>query len=65
MLDLYLPGNKRFSRTLDLYGPINPENSTFQYFGTKVKICIDGNTCFNSQLTQKLVGITSEEERHS
>ncbi|KAF9068646.1 chord-domain-containing protein [Rhodocollybia butyracea] len=37
-IDLYLPGSKRFLKTIDLFGPITPEHSTFQVFGTKVEI---------------------------
>ncbi|RDB20947.1 Cysteine and histidine-rich domain-containing protein [Hypsizygus marmoreus] len=37
-IDIYLPGLKRFSRVLELFGPINPEQSSFQYFGTKVEL---------------------------
>lgn len=35
-IDLYLPGSKRFVRTLDLFGAIDPAASSFQFFGTKV-----------------------------
>jgi len=38
ILDLYLPDNKRFSRTIELFGNITPRESTFQYFGTKVEV---------------------------
>ncbi|KAF5358086.1 hypothetical protein D9756_001686 [Leucocoprinus leucothites] len=37
-LDIYLPGSKRFSRVLNLFGPIDPEQSTFRYFNTKVEL---------------------------
>jgi len=37
-LNLYLPGNKRFTKTIDLFASIDPNNSTFQYFGTKVEL---------------------------
>lgn len=37
-LDLFLPDSKRFKRTLDLYGPINPEASTYKILGTKVRV---------------------------
>ncbi|KAG5645922.1 hypothetical protein DXG03_005069 [Asterophora parasitica] len=37
-LDLYLPGPKRFTRTLDLFGPIDPGRSSYQFFGTKVEL---------------------------
>jgi len=37
-LDLYLPGNRRFTKTIDLFGSIDPNSSTFQYFGTKVEL---------------------------
>ncbi|CAL1704985.1 unnamed protein product [Somion occarium] len=35
-LDLYFQGTKRFRRSIDLFGPVNPEASSFKYFGTKV-----------------------------
>ena len=35
-VDLYLPDSKKFSRTLDLFGPIDPTASTFVVLGTKV-----------------------------
>lgn len=35
-LNLLLPGPKHFVRTLNLYGSINPEASSFTFFGTKV-----------------------------
>ncbi|KAJ7582645.1 HSP20-like chaperone [Mycena floridula] len=37
-LDLYLPGSKRFVRTLDLFGPIDANASSYQIFGTKVEL---------------------------
>ncbi|KAJ3564279.1 hypothetical protein NP233_g8399 [Leucocoprinus birnbaumii] len=37
-LDIFLPGLKRFSRVLNLFGPINPEQSTFRYFNTKIEL---------------------------
>lgn len=36
--DLYLPGSKRFTRTLDLFGPIDASKSTLKFFGTKVEL---------------------------
>lgn len=36
LLDLYLPGSKRFTRILNLYGPIRPDESNFMIMGTKV-----------------------------
>ena len=37
LLDIRLPSSKRFVRTLDLFGPINTADSSFQFLGTKVK----------------------------
>jgi len=37
-LDICLPGQKRFSRVLDLFGPIDPAESSYQFFGTKVEL---------------------------
>ncbi|KAJ7632173.1 HSP20-like chaperone [Roridomyces roridus] len=36
--DLYLPGSKRFVKTVDLFGPIDPSNCSFTFFGTKVEL---------------------------
>ncbi|KAJ7702304.1 HSP20-like chaperone [Mycena rosella] len=36
--DLYLPGSKRFAKTVDLFGPIDPTASSFTFFGTKVEL---------------------------
>jgi hypothetical protein len=35
-LDLYLPANKRVNKIVTLYGPIDPETSTFRILSTKV-----------------------------
>jgi len=35
--DLNLPGSKRFQRSVDLFGPIDPTASSYKYFGTKVE----------------------------
>jgi len=40
-LDIHLPGSKRFSRVLNLFGPIDPAKSTFLYFNTKVSASSD------------------------
>lgn len=37
-LDLYLPGPKRFTRSVQLFGPVDPTASSYTVFGTKVKI---------------------------
>ncbi|WWD16509.1 hypothetical protein CI109_100936 [Kwoniella shandongensis] len=39
-LDLYLPGNKRVVKSVTLYGPIDPETSTFRLLSTKVDIVL-------------------------
>ncbi|PCH38141.1 chord-domain-containing protein [Wolfiporia cocos MD-104 SS10] len=39
-LDLYLPGSKRFQKSLELFGPINPDTSTSKYYGTKVELIL-------------------------
>ncbi|EIM90554.1 uncharacterized protein STEHIDRAFT_50891 [Stereum hirsutum FP-91666 SS1] len=36
-LDLFLPGSKRFTRSLVLFGPISVEASSFKFYGTKVE----------------------------
>ncbi|KAF9453268.1 chord-domain-containing protein [Macrolepiota fuliginosa MF-IS2] len=37
-LDVYLPGPKRFSRVLNLSGPIVPDQCTYRFFNTKVEL---------------------------
>ncbi|KAI0664575.1 chord-domain-containing protein [Cubamyces menziesii] len=37
-LDLYLPGKKRFRKTLSLWGPVKPEESSYKFFGTKLEL---------------------------
>ncbi|KAI0341755.1 chord-domain-containing protein [Trametopsis cervina] len=39
-LDLYLPGSKRFLKTVELFGPIDPEASSYKYYGTKVELVL-------------------------
>ncbi|GAA6006408.1 hypothetical protein JCM11491_004944 [Sporobolomyces phaffii] len=39
-IDLVLPSNKRFTRTLSLYGPIDPSTSTYKILGTKCEIVL-------------------------
>ncbi|KAL4258476.1 Chord-domain-containing protein [Pleurotus pulmonarius] len=38
LIDLYLPHSKRFSRKLDLFGPIDPTLSTYSVLGSKVEL---------------------------
>ena len=35
-IDLFLPDSKRFKRSLNLYGKILPNESSYKFFGTKV-----------------------------
>ncbi|KAF7311544.1 hypothetical protein MKEN_01056800 [Mycena kentingensis (nom. inval.)] len=37
-IDLFMPGSKRFLKTVDLFGPIDPSASSFKFFGTKVEL---------------------------
>ncbi|KAK9455969.1 HSP20-like chaperone [Dipodascopsis uninucleata] len=39
-LDLFHLGNKRFRTSIQLYGPIKPNESTFKVMGTKVEITL-------------------------
>ncbi|KAK7693675.1 hypothetical protein QCA50_003245 [Cerrena zonata] len=39
-LDLYFQGTKRFRRSIDLFGPVDPTESSFKYFGTKVELTL-------------------------
>lgn len=36
--DLYLPGSKRFRKTVQLFGPIDADASSYKYYGTKVDV---------------------------
>ncbi|KAF7778832.1 hypothetical protein Agabi119p4_3177 [Agaricus bisporus var. burnettii] len=38
VLDLHLPGSKRFSRVLNLAGPIDTAHSTYHFFNTKIEL---------------------------
>jgi len=38
--DLYLPAQKRFKRTIQLFGPVEPERSSYKFFGTKVEVVL-------------------------
>ncbi|KAH0830452.1 HSP20-like chaperone [Lanmaoa asiatica] len=38
--DLYLPAQKRFKRTIQLFGPVEPEGSSYKFFGTKVEVVL-------------------------
>lgn len=40
LFDLHLPGSKRFRKFLQLYGPVDPEASTYKYYGTKVELIL-------------------------
>ncbi|KAL4065460.1 chord-domain-containing protein [Scleroderma citrinum] len=37
-LDLYLPGQRRFQRTVNLFGPVLPQESSYKFYGTKVEV---------------------------
>lgn len=39
-LDLYLPAFKRFRRTIELFGPIDPAASSYKFYGTKVELIL-------------------------
>ncbi|KIP08162.1 hypothetical protein PHLGIDRAFT_88607 [Phlebiopsis gigantea 11061_1 CR5-6] len=38
--DLLLPGSKRFRRSIELFGPIDPNASSYKYYGTKVELLL-------------------------
>ncbi|KAJ6488586.1 HSP20-like chaperone [Mycena vitilis] len=38
--DLHLPDSKRFAKTIELFGPIDPDASSFTFFGTKVELSL-------------------------
>lgn len=39
-IDIFLPGPKRFRKSIELFGPIDPDNSSYKFFGTKVDILL-------------------------
>ena len=39
-VDLPLPGSKRFKKSFDLFGPIDPEKSSYRILGTKVEVTL-------------------------
>ncbi|GBE82049.1 chord-domain-containing protein [Sparassis crispa] len=39
-LDLYLPASKRFRKSIELFGPVDPEASSYKYYGTKVELIL-------------------------
>ncbi|KIJ69581.1 hypothetical protein HYDPIDRAFT_124193 [Hydnomerulius pinastri MD-312] len=38
--DLYLPAQKRFKRTIKLFGPVEPDGSSYKIYGTKVEVVL-------------------------
>jgi len=38
--DLYLPGPKRFTRSVQLFGPVDASASSFTFFGSKVEVLL-------------------------
>lgn len=58
-LDLHLPDSKRFQRSLNLYGPILPDESSFAILGTKVELNLkkkDGKSWNLLETTDKDIG---------
>ncbi|KAG6891333.1 hypothetical protein C0992_008787 [Termitomyces sp. T32_za158] len=56
---IYLPGPKKYSRTLDLFGPIDPERSTYEVLGTKVELHLqkrDGRSWTLLEKTDQSIG---------
>jgi len=39
-IDIYLPQSKRFCKSIELFGPIDPQASTYKIYGTKVEILL-------------------------
>ncbi|KZT68176.1 chord-domain-containing protein [Daedalea quercina L-15889] len=39
-LDLHLPASKRFKKSIELFGPVDPSASSFKYYGTKVELSL-------------------------
>lgn len=38
--DLYLPGSKRFRRTITLFGPVEPDASSYKFYNTKIEVVL-------------------------
>lgn len=58
-LDLFLPGQKRFKRTLNLFGPVLPQESSYQFYGTKVEVLLkksDGRSWTLLEKTTQNIG---------
>ncbi|KAI6126199.1 chord-domain-containing protein [Pisolithus croceorrhizus] len=58
-LDLFLPGQKRFKRTLNLFGPVLPQESSYQFYGTKVEVLLkklDGRSWTLLEKTTRSIG---------
>ncbi|KIY43625.1 CS-domain-containing protein [Fistulina hepatica ATCC 64428] len=39
-IDVVLPGPKRFKKSIELFGPIDPSQSSYKFFGTKVEVVL-------------------------
>ncbi|KIJ17265.1 hypothetical protein PAXINDRAFT_175795, partial [Paxillus involutus ATCC 200175] len=39
-LDLCLPAQRRFKRTIPLYGPVEPHRSTYKFYGSRVEVVL-------------------------
>ncbi|KAG6886036.1 hypothetical protein C0993_005220 [Termitomyces sp. T159_Od127] len=56
---IYLPGPKKYSRTLDLFGPIDPKVSTYEVLGNKVELHLrkrDGRSWTLLEKTAQSIG---------
>jgi len=61
-LDFYLPGPKRFTRSVQLFGPVDPTASSYTVFGTKVEIRLkkrDGRSWTLLEKTDRALGPVS------
>jgi len=51
--DFFLAGSKRCTRTLNLYGPIDPSTSSYTVFGTKIELVLNKRDIRSWNLLEK------------
>ncbi|ESK92863.1 cord and cs domain protein [Moniliophthora roreri MCA 2997] len=54
-VDLRLPDHKRFVKTIELFGPIDPAASAYHFFGTKVELTLKKNDTRSWTILEKPV----------
>jgi len=59
-LDLHLPAGKRCVQTLNLYGSINPSDSKYKVYGTKVEVTLVKSQARSWNLLEKSDSMAAE-----